>query len=80
MRAVAEGVETSIQADALAALGCELAQGFYFSRPLNPEAVADLLAGSRRLPADSPPASYLAEYNGRPDPSPEARPTRVRKD
>jgi diguanylate cyclase (GGDEF)-like protein/PAS domain S-box-containing protein len=80
MRAVAEGVETSIQADALAALGCELAQGFYFSRPLNPEAVADLLAGSRRLPADSPPASYLAEYNGRPDASPEARPTRVRKD
>jgi EAL domain-containing protein (putative c-di-GMP-specific phosphodiesterase class I) len=31
---VAEGVETVEQADCLAKLGCDSAQGFYFSRPL----------------------------------------------
>jgi EAL domain-containing protein (putative c-di-GMP-specific phosphodiesterase class I) len=36
---VAEGVETAVQAAALVALGCELAQGFYFARPLE---IADL--------------------------------------
>jgi EAL domain-containing protein (putative c-di-GMP-specific phosphodiesterase class I) len=33
---VAEGVETSGGARALAHLGCDLAQGFYFSTPLDP--------------------------------------------
>ena len=41
--AVAEGVETVGQADALAGLGCDLAQGFYFSRPVDASAVAKLL-------------------------------------
>jgi diguanylate cyclase (GGDEF)-like protein len=31
---VAEGVESARQADILAGMGCELAQGFHFSRPL----------------------------------------------
>jgi diguanylate cyclase (GGDEF)-like protein/PAS domain S-box-containing protein len=34
MRAVAEGVETTEQADQLRAMGCEFAQGFRFSRPV----------------------------------------------
>ncbi|MGQ0803960.1 MAG: putative bifunctional diguanylate cyclase/phosphodiesterase [Actinomycetota bacterium] len=50
LRAVAEGVETSIQADALATLGCELAQGFYFSEPVDAEAMGELLAGAGVLP------------------------------
>jgi EAL domain-containing protein (putative c-di-GMP-specific phosphodiesterase class I) len=33
---VAEGVETPGGARALATLGCDLAQGFYFSTPLDP--------------------------------------------
>jgi sensor c-di-GMP phosphodiesterase-like protein len=32
--AVAEGVETDSQAAALKGLGCQIAQGFYFSEPL----------------------------------------------
>jgi diguanylate cyclase (GGDEF)-like protein len=59
LRAVAEGVETSVQADALAALGCELAQGHYFSEPLSAQAVSGLLAGNRVLPASMPPSSTL---------------------
>jgi EAL domain-containing protein (putative c-di-GMP-specific phosphodiesterase class I) len=40
---VAEGVETAAQAALLRELGCELGQGFYFSRPLPAEAVAERL-------------------------------------
>jgi diguanylate cyclase (GGDEF)-like protein len=43
LEAVAEGVETSVQADALAALGCESAQGYYFCPPVDPDRIAELL-------------------------------------
>ena len=42
---VAEGVETAVQADVAAALGCGLAQGFFFHRPLP---AAELEVGARR--------------------------------
>ena len=41
---VAEGVETEEQAARLRTLGCKLAQGYLFSRPVSPEAVRELLA------------------------------------
>jgi diguanylate cyclase (GGDEF)-like protein/PAS domain S-box-containing protein len=41
---VAEGVETEEQASRLRTLGCMLAQGYLFSRPVAPEAVDALLA------------------------------------
>ncbi|GAB4537270.1 MAG: hypothetical protein Tsb0014_25880 [Pleurocapsa sp.] len=34
MEAIAEGIETLEQAEKLNALGCEMAQGYYFARPL----------------------------------------------
>jgi diguanylate cyclase (GGDEF)-like protein/PAS domain S-box-containing protein len=40
---VAEGVERPDQADELVALGCELAQGFHFARPMHAAALAQLL-------------------------------------
>jgi diguanylate cyclase (GGDEF)-like protein/PAS domain S-box-containing protein len=43
---VAEGVETEEQAARLRSLGCKLAQGYLFSRPVPPEAVRALLAAS----------------------------------
>ncbi len=67
LRAVAEGVETSIQADALAALGCELAQGHYFSPPISAQAVSELLAGDRTLPAAGLPSTPRpASHRGAP--------------
>lgn len=44
MNVVAEGVETKDQFTQLAQLECEYGQGFFFSRPLDVEAAAKLLA------------------------------------
>ena len=43
LRVVAEGVETSAQADFLLRAGAEVAQGFMFSAPLRADALADFL-------------------------------------
>ena len=43
LQAVAEGVETRAQADSLAELGCDLAQGYYLARPMSSEAIEELL-------------------------------------
>jgi diguanylate cyclase (GGDEF)-like protein/PAS domain S-box-containing protein len=45
MKVVAEGIEEWGQATLLAEMGCDMGQGFYFSRPLLPEAVPGFLAG-----------------------------------
>jgi diguanylate cyclase len=43
LRSVAEGVEDEDQATAIAALGCDAAQGFFFSRPVPPADVPAIL-------------------------------------
>lgn len=43
LEVVAEGVETELQRAALITLGCPLAQGFLFSRPVTPEVMSGLL-------------------------------------
>jgi diguanylate cyclase (GGDEF)-like protein/PAS domain S-box-containing protein len=45
MEVVAEGVEAEEQAALLEEMGCDFAQGFYFSRPLPPEDVPEFLEG-----------------------------------
>jgi EAL domain-containing protein (putative c-di-GMP-specific phosphodiesterase class I) len=44
--AVAEGVETAAQADAVRAAGCQLAQGYFYAPPQPVAAVTDLLASN----------------------------------
>jgi diguanylate cyclase (GGDEF)-like protein/PAS domain S-box-containing protein len=46
MQTVAEGIETSGQADRLRALECELGQGYYFSEPVSAAEAGVLLAAS----------------------------------
>ncbi len=48
MKTVAEGVETGEQAARLREIGCEMAQGTYFSEPLQEEAASELLANNLR--------------------------------
>ena len=48
LEVVAEGVETEEILRDLADLSCDVAQGFYLSRPLPPEQLRDWLAGLRR--------------------------------
>ncbi|HWO38174.1 MAG TPA: bifunctional diguanylate cyclase/phosphodiesterase, partial [Candidatus Acidoferrum sp.] len=45
MQVIAEGVETAEQASQLRALGCEFAQGYFFSRPIDAATVAKTLLG-----------------------------------
>jgi EAL domain-containing protein (putative c-di-GMP-specific phosphodiesterase class I) len=44
LSAVAEGVETAEQVDALRALGCRLAQGYHYARPQAPDDLDRMLA------------------------------------
>jgi len=51
--AVAEGVETAVQAKDLWMLGYRFAQGFHFARPADARATRDLLAGQPPGPGDA---------------------------
>jgi EAL domain-containing protein (putative c-di-GMP-specific phosphodiesterase class I) len=44
---VGKGVETREQARRLAVLGCDMAQGYLYSKPLGPEGIGTLLARGR---------------------------------
>lgn len=59
LHVIAEGVETPTHLAWLRELGCELGQGYHWSRPLPATAVTEWLRGGRagRCAADGPPAS-----------------------
>jgi len=42
MKVVAEGVETEAQLKVLVTMGCHMAQGYYFSKPVQAEKIPDL--------------------------------------
>ena len=48
LEVVAEGVEHPEQSATLKALGCDTGQGFYFARPMEPEALVDFLRSQER--------------------------------
>jgi EAL domain-containing protein (putative c-di-GMP-specific phosphodiesterase class I) len=54
IEAIAEGVESETQAEFLAAAGCHLAQGYYFSRPVDAERATELLSRGHVVPRRKP--------------------------
>jgi diguanylate cyclase (GGDEF)-like protein/PAS domain S-box-containing protein len=57
IKTVAEGVETREQMAFLLAHGCDMMQGYYFSRPLLPEAFTALLKAGKPLLGHDPDAA-----------------------
>jgi EAL domain-containing protein (putative c-di-GMP-specific phosphodiesterase class I) len=47
LKVVAEGIETQEQMDTLKHLGCELGQGYLYSRPATAETIEELLISGR---------------------------------
>jgi len=62
MDVVAEGIETLEQADELKLLGCQYAQGYFFSKPINRNSVEALLKSSVR---DADISGTMAELSRR---------------
>ena len=50
LHVLAEGVETIVQRDFLADLGCDLMQGYLFARPVPADDAAAILSGSVAIP------------------------------
>jgi predicted signal transduction protein with EAL and GGDEF domain len=46
LRTVAEGIETDGQLSSMRDLGCDLAQGYHFARPMPPHQLSELLPAS----------------------------------
>jgi EAL domain-containing protein (putative c-di-GMP-specific phosphodiesterase class I) len=57
MRLVAEGVESQSDAETLAVLGCDLAQGYYVSRPLSAASFEQWMAANSPFTAIVPSVS-----------------------
>ena len=53
LKVVAEGVETQAQAEFLRDIGCELAQGYLYSKPVPAQAIEQLLIDSANARAKS---------------------------
>lgn len=58
---VAEGVETEAQMQALKDMGCEVIQGFYFSKPVSPEEFETILVRRRGF-GDNVPVSAVHRH------------------
>jgi EAL domain-containing protein (putative c-di-GMP-specific phosphodiesterase class I) len=48
-----EGVTSKEQLEVLKKIGCEIMQGYYFSKPIPAERLKELLASGATLPCDS---------------------------
>jgi EAL domain-containing protein (putative c-di-GMP-specific phosphodiesterase class I) len=57
MQVLAEGIETADQLEQLRALGCELGQGYYFSRPMPRREAEEMISRHPSIAAKGHPAA-----------------------
>ena len=69
LRVVAEGVETAEQLSALRQSGCDLIQGYFFSRPVTPDIAAGFLHSGRMEGKDQPISSSSSSIPSRRQPA-----------
>lgn len=57
MHTICEGIETDEQAKLIGGLGCEMAQGFYFAKPMPSDSFEEILRGNSKtinIPSNNP--------------------------
>ena len=64
MKVVAEGIETESTAQQVRELGCDVAQGYLYSRPLPAEEFLRWLEGRTRVPIIAVPVDFAVDDFG----------------
>lgn len=67
LQVVAEGVETQVEFDTLASIGCDVAQGYFCARPMDPDALVEWLGGLASEESPGVPTIFDAHPPGMPD-------------
>ncbi len=61
LKVVAEGIETEVAAARLRELGCDVAQGYLYAKPMSVEALEQWLEGRERVPVVAIPVSFSVD-------------------
>jgi diguanylate cyclase (GGDEF)-like protein len=61
LKVVAEGVETSTAAGRLRDFGCDIAQGYYYAKPMPLDAFAAWMTGKPRVPIIAVPVAFTVD-------------------
>jgi diguanylate cyclase (GGDEF)-like protein len=64
LKVVAEGIETELAAQRLMGLGCDIAQGYLYARPMPTSHLERWLEGRERVPVIAVPVSFNVEEVG----------------
>ena len=58
---VAEGIETAVAANRLREFGCDIAQGYFYAKPMSGEALEAWLKGRSRVPIIAVPIAFAVD-------------------
>ena len=61
LKVVAEGIETPAAAGTLREFGCDIAQGFFYAKPMPLEAFTAWMAGKPRVPIIAVPVAFAVD-------------------
>jgi diguanylate cyclase (GGDEF)-like protein len=61
LKVVAEGIETQAAANTLREFGCDIAQGFFYAKPMPLEAFGAWMAGKTRVPIIALPVAFAVD-------------------